>query len=190
VVAVNAAVLLGKLLQCSAGVLYDNEGGQEILDFSERFNALIDIAESASTPVIVFVPFRGIQAVLMEKLSHHFGKGMVRVINGDTSLNERTEIVDLFQESKIKILLAHPKTTGHGIDLTASNVMVWYLPTFSNELYLQALDRIRRLSSVKRKHDKFLIYQFYSTNIEHNVYKALAAKGLTQSKVLELIRSK
>ena len=190
IIAANAAILLGKLLQCSAGVVYDLEGRHEVLDFSNRLTALTDIINEAATPVVVFVPYRGVQAILVKELNSIYGHDQVALINGDTSLAERTEIMRKFQACEIKILLAHPKTTSHGIDLTASNTIVWYLPTHSNELYLQSLDRIRRLSSLTRNHKNFLVYQFYSTKIEENIYKSLAEKGLTQAKVLELIRQK
>ena len=70
IIAANAAILLGKLLQCSAGVVYDLEGRHEVLDFSNRLTALTDIINEAATPVVVFVPYRGVQAILVKELEN------------------------------------------------------------------------------------------------------------------------
>lgn len=188
IVVSNAAVLVQKLLQCLSGVVYNSDGGAHELDFMPRFQALLDIIENAETPVLVFTSFKQVQTLLQEKLLAQFGKKSIALINGDVVGNQRSEIINDFQQGKYKALLAHPKTVSHGVTLTKSNIIIWYGVGHSSELYQQGNGRIIRADSATRGYNKYLVYQFYGNDLELNIYKKLAQKNIEMKQLLSMIK--
>ena len=86
-------------------------------------------------------------------------------------------------------MLAHPQTLSHSVTLTASNVMIWYTLTDKNELYLQAIDRIRRISTLDHDHKRLLIYHICCSSFETEIYKHLRDKMQNQESFFEIIRT-
>lgn len=82
VTAANAAVLLGKLLQICCGVIYGESGTFEI-EATNRYNSLTNLLEEIGDKVIIFVPLKGVQHYLKEKLIAD--KYTVELVNGDVS---------------------------------------------------------------------------------------------------------
>lgn len=182
----NSAVLKSKLLQCWSGVVKDDDGAYVFVDNKPRLIALEEILIASDSPVVVFTAFKGSQQLLVDTFSK---KGFrCGVINGDVVGEDRKTIIDKFQAYEIDVLFAHPKTTAHSIDLTRGCTIVFFTPIYSNELYLQGLDRIQRLSSAKWGHEKFTIYHFTASLIETEIFRNLKEKTLTQEVLLHLIR--
>lgn len=181
ITAMNAAVALGKMLQISMGWTYDNDGQTATLDNHDRINALVDIIESASGKVIVYVPYKhalaGVsQALSTSKIDH-------AVVSGDTSFKDRTEVFRLFQNTgRYKALCAHPKCMNHGLTLTAATVTVWFGPTASAETYEQANARMARIG----QDNKMLLVKLWSTPVERKMYDLLDNKIKVQSQLLAM----
>ena len=142
VTAANAAVQLSKLLQIGCGVLYDGEGGRSTLDASPRMTLVEEVCEEAANKVIIFVPFT---AALNAVADHLRKRWTVEVVDGSTSSTERKRIFDAFQQDdNPRILVAHPKTTAHGLTLTRADTTVWFAPIFSLEAFKQTNNRMNR----------------------------------------------
>lgn len=187
--AVNAAVLRGKFLQILCGAVLSTDGEAKYVDNTDRYNTLLEIIEETDGPVVVFSTYKAPQELLLKKLSAVY-PGKVAMINGDLKrVEDRTAIFKQFEAGEIKVLLAHPKTVSHGSDFTRGNVIVYYSGMNSVELYLQGIDRIRRLSSVAKGHKKFLIYHLWATGLEEDMFRALKEKPLSQEKFFKKLRS-
>jgi SNF2 family DNA or RNA helicase len=70
---------------------------------------------------------------------------------GDTSADERQEIVTRFQDDQdeLRFFVGNPSTGGYGLTLTAANVVVYYSNSFDLEKRLQSEDRAHRIGQTK-----------------------------------------
>lgn len=182
VTAPNAAVVLSKLLQISCGVVY-GEPGAIAIDASERYNTLTELLNEIGDKVIVFVPLRGVQDWLRDKLT---ADGFdVASVHGDVSKTERNEIFNNFQHTdSIRVLLAHPKVAAHGLTLTRAKDIIWFAPIYSLEQYEQANARIRRLTTT----GKTTVWHIWATGFEAELYRRLRAKKNTLAEFLDLVQ--
>lgn len=128
----TAGILVNKLLQFCGGCVYDeNRGVKEF--HSEKLSKLEQLIEEANgQPVLVFYAFRH---------------------ERDRILSRFPEAVDIKDENAVKrwnageipILLAHPASAGHGLNLQAGgHIVIWYNWTHNLEWYQQANKRLHR----------------------------------------------
>jgi len=183
ITAMNAGVVLSKLLQISCGYVYTRDGETVPLDNDTRISALLDVVNATDRKVLVFVPFKhalaGISAALTADGIEH------AVVSGDVSSTERGAIFSAFQQtSKYKVIAAHPATMSHGLTLTAADTIVWFAPVTSLETFEQANARIRRYG---QKH-KQQILMLQGTPVEKRIYARLRAKQRVQDKLLEMFK--
>ena len=182
VTAPNAAVALSKMLQICCGVVY-SDSGTIAIDASERYNTLTELLTEIGDKAIVFVPLRGVQDWLQEKLT---ADGFdVASVHGDVSKKARDQIFNDFQHTdSIKVLLAHPKVAAHGLTLTRAKDIIWFAPIYSLEQYEQANARIRRLTTT----GKTTVWHIWATGFEAELYRRLRAKKNTLAEFLSLVQ--
>lgn len=181
VTAVNAAVLVSKLLQTACGVAYAGEDRAK-LDFGPRLAVLKECINEAKAKVIVFVPFTGALEALHTELVKDWS---CAIVDGSTSKGQRDKIFNAFQDfPNPKIILANAQAMSHGVTLTAADTIIWYCPPFSNEIYEQANARIVRPG--QKLHTN--IVHIYGTAVERKVYGVLKERGKLQSLVLDLLK--
>lgn len=180
VTAVNAAVLLGKMLQISAGVVKNDEGGVVKYLPTPRLRVLDELVEQAGAKVIVFAPYKAVVDMLVE----HIGKRWtVDFIDGRVTGRKRDAVIHAFQDrDDPKVLVAHPKTTGHGLELSAADTVIWFAPMHSVDLYEQANNRI--MSGLQKR--SMGVYHIGCTTLEWRIYRALKAGVNMQQEVLKL----
>lgn len=183
--AFNPAVITNKMMQALGGVVYADDGSSVKLDFTERYKALLDIVANNTAPTVIFCGYKAMQAELLKKLNSDGISGMI--INGEVKNEERQIIFKKFDEGELKVIICHEKTTAHGIDLTTSNTIVYYLPIYSNELYQQSLKRIRRISSEGKGHTSFRVFHFASTKWEEKRYAILEDREKLQDDVRNIM---
>lgn len=179
--AVNAAVKLIKLQQIMCGVVKDSNGDPVVLDPKARLEEVEDIVANAEAKTIVFVPFVNAMHLVRDYLTE---KGYeVALVNGDVKKSERDEIFQRFQnDSKLRVLIAHPKVAAHGLTLTAANTIIWFAPVFSIDQYTQANARIDRTGQKLA----MSIYNLSCHPVEVAIYTLLQARESLQSRVLDL----
>ena len=181
--AVNAAAKINKLLQISCGSVYTDTG--EVVDFDvrNRLNVVQEAIEEASHKVLVFVPFTH----TIDLLRRHLEKNKItcEVINGDVSVNKRSDIVHRFQTNNAtKVLIIQPQAASHGLTLTAANTVIWYAPVMSVETYLQANARIDRPG----QKNNMTVVHIKGSPIEHKLYTMLQDNITNHNKLVELYR--
>jgi SNF2 family DNA or RNA helicase len=183
VTAANAAIVMNKLLQISAGAVYTDDGSTLEFDIKNRYNVLKEVIDESSQKVLVFVPFRHTIDVLVGKLRKD--GFTTEVIRGDVPATKRTEIFKRFQETPDpKILVIQPQSAAHGVTLTAANTVVWWGPTSSLETYAQANARVHRSG---QKHPCTVV-QLQGSAVEKHVYALLDNRINVHTKIIDLYK--
>lgn len=183
VTAANAAIVMNKLLQISAGAVYTDDGSTLEFDIKNRYNVLREVIDESSQKVLVFVPFRHTIDVLVGKLRKD--GFTTEVIRGDVPATKRTEIFKRFQETPDpKILVIQPQSAAHGVTLTAANTVVWWGPTSSLETYAQANARVHRSG---QKHPCTVV-QLQGSAVEKHVYALLDNRINVHTKIIDLYK--
>lgn len=120
---------------------YQNEPG--------KFSYLMDVLNNVilnNEKAIIWSSFIKNVDWLYYELSEY---GTVR-LHGKMNIDERNKSIDSFlDDSRIKILVATPGAAKEGLTLTVSNHVIFYDRGFSLDDYLQAQDRIHRISQKK-----------------------------------------
>ena len=104
-------------------------------------------------------------------------------IHGSLGINERNNSVDIFKkDDSCKILFATPQAAKEGLTLTVANNVVFYDRGFNLDDYLQAQDRIHRISQKKKCHIYNLIVngsidEWVDRLLQAKQYAAFLAQG-------------
>tara|TARA_R110000803_G_scaffold38378_1_gene82895 strand:+ start:959 stop:2494 length:1536 start_codon:yes stop_codon:yes gene_type:complete len=181
--AVNAAVVMNKLLQISAGAVYTDEGDTLEFDIKHRYKVLREVIDESSQKVLIFVPFKHTIDILTDKLR---ADGITtEVIRGDVPVARRTDIFKRFQEAHDpRVLVIQPQAAAHGVTLTAANTVVWWGPTPSLETYAQANARVHRAG---QKHPCTVV-QLQGSAVEKRVYSLLDKRIDVHTKMIDLYK--
>ena len=181
--AVNAAVIMNKLLQISAGAVYTDEGDTLEFDIKHRYKVLREVIDESSQKVLIFVPFKHTIDILTDKLRTD---GITtEVIRGDVPVARRTDIFKRFQTTDSpRVLVIQPQSAAHGVTLTAANTVVWWGPTPSLETYAQANARVHRSG---QKHPCTVV-QLQGSAVEKRVYALLDNRINVHTKMIDLYK--
>lgn len=124
---------------------------------SARLDAVIEILhriKDADERVLVFIEHRDMQFRFAEIVRHTFGLERIDVINGNTPIPRRQEIVNRFQmhlkaDGGFDMLILGPKAAGTGLTLTAATHVIhlsrWWNPAVEE----QCNDRIHRIGQTR-----------------------------------------
>ncbi len=179
---VNAAVIRNKFLQIFSGAVKAvNEEGESTIhrvDCSPKLQALDELIEGSRGPIILAAEFRAVIDLIAEHASRN--KIGCRIVTGDTGTDERRHIFDDLQADRYKLLVAHPKTIAHGLTLTTSNVIAWWSPIDSNEIYQQFNGRITRPGQERRTY----IVHFTCSALERSIIRNVGKKDSSEKTLL------
>jgi SNF2 family DNA or RNA helicase len=107
------------------------------------------------------------------------------VINGQVSVNKRSELIKQFQENPDPyVLIIQPQAASHGLTLTAANTVIWYAPVTSVETYLQANARINRPG----QKNAMTIVHIRGSEVENKLYYMLQNNITNHEKIVDLYR--
>ena len=175
--AVNAAALSNKLLQFANGAMYDeNKNVVPIHDL--KLEALKEIIEAADgKPVLVAWTYQFDR----DRIKNYFRSMAPRELKTAEDIND-------WNAGKVKLMLAHPASAGHGINLQAGgNIIVWYGLTWSLELYQQFNARLYRQGQKQRT----IIHHIVNSGThDEDVVRALKSKDKTQNNLMNSIKAK
>jgi len=172
----NSAVLSLKLRQVIQGGLYTENGLRFIHD--TKIKILEEIVEqSQGQPILVAYQF----LFEVEKLKEVFGQDLP-VIGGMTSGAKAAKIVDKWNQGKLPLLVAHPGSLSHGVNLQAGgNTIVWLAPTWSFENYSQFNARLHRQG---QRHPVIVHHLITQRTVDEAVFTALQQKERQQDALL------
>jgi SNF2 family DNA or RNA helicase len=174
VVALNAAGVMGKLLQMANGAVY-TEKGNVVRIHEAKLDALEEIIDTAGEPVLVFYSYR------------HDKDAIEKRIKGVREISGPADIAD-WNSGKIPVLLAHPASVGYGLNLQDGvHVIVWYGLTWSLEHYQQANARLYRQGQAKPVIIHHLIAE---GTVDEQVMRAIKHKDTSQAALLAALKER
>lgn len=170
----SAAALSGKLMQCVNGAIYTNEHKEWSEIHQEKLNALDEIVNETSSPILIAYNFRHDLARLQKKYPQ------AQTLDSDDAVNQ-------WNKGNIPLLLAHPASAGHGLNLQyGGHTIVWFGLNWSLELYQQFNARLHRQGQTKQ----VTIHHIVAENsIDETILKTLAGKHITQQNLLDALKT-
>lgn len=181
ITAVNAGVLAGKLLQLANGAVYTMAPAWE--EFHRgKIEVLLEIVEQTDGPIMVCYNFKSDLARLKAALTE-------AKINWDLLSDTKSE--DRWNAGETKVLLLHPASAGHGLNLhhSGSETLVWFGLNWSLELYQQANARL--IGGHRRKDRNVIIHHIVAEGtMDDDVILALEDKDATQERILNAMKKR
>lgn len=184
--AANAAVKTSKLLQIANGAVYtgDSDIPEEKGIWADLHDVKIEamksiIEEANGAPVLVAYNFKHD----LEKLKKAFPRARV--------LDSKASTVLDWNGGKIPILLAHPASAGHGLNLAqGGNILAFFGLDWNLELFMQIIERIGPMRQKQLKLDRpVFVHMIMAQNtIELAVYDRLTGKKSVQDVLLDYMR--
>jgi len=99
--------------------------------------------------------------------------------------NERASIINRFQTSdNPRVLVVQPQSASHGVTLTRANVVLFWSPVMSVEVYLQCIARIDRVG----QKNKMTVVHLQGSDVEKRMYGMLQGKVDSHTKLVDLYR--
>nr|DAH43170.1 MAG TPA: Helicase of the snf2 rad54 family [Caudoviricetes sp.] len=174
IVAPNAAAVMTKLLQLANGNVYSAEG--VVVPFHrKKVEALVEIADTSDSPLLVFYSFRHDLEAIQEAIPE------ARILSSEKDITD-------WNNGGVKVLLAHPASVGYGLNLQdGGHTIVWYGPTWSLELYQQANARLYRQGQQKPVIIHHLIAE---GTVDEQVMRALESKDTSQAALLAALKER
>ncbi len=176
ITAFNSGALSTKLLQFANGAIYDAEKNSHVIH-DQKIEALQEIIDSAGgKPVLIFYSFK-----------HDLDRIQNKIKEAKTLDTDKD--VQAWNAGKIAVLVAHPASAGHGLNLQegGANIIVWFGLTWSLELYQQANARLHR----QGQKEKVYIYHIVSENtMDLDVMAAISRKAKGQDALMEAVKAR
>jgi len=95
------------------------------------------------------------------------------------------ELIDKWNAGQIPLLLCHPASAGHGLNLQeGGHIVVWFGLPWSLELYQQANARLHRMG---QKRAVIVQHILCDDTIDSRVLSALQRKDATQNALLDAL---
>lgn len=171
----NAAALANKLLQFSNGAVYIDEDKNSVELHRCKLDALKEIVEdNGNENILVAYNYK----TDLERLQKAFPNAEV--------LDKEGLAVDRWNKGEIKMLLAHPASAGHGLNLQhGGSLIVWFGLNWSLELYQQFNGRLHRQGQSKPVR---IIHLVAKGCIDERVMLAIENKACTQDELLNYLK--
>lgn len=182
VTAFNAAAVSNKLMQYANGAIYDEDKTVHWLH-DAKLDALADLIEEAKgEPVLVAYNFQHDRDRLMAR----FKKQGARELNEKGT--DRATILEQWNRKEIPILIAHPASAGHGLNMQkGGHILAWFGLCWSLELYQQFNKRLDRQGQT----EMVCNYHFITEGTrDEDVMAALESKDTTQERLLASLKAR
>ena len=167
IMAPNAASLGNKLLQLAQGAMYTTD--KEVLNIHEQKKEALDriIEEANGQPVLIFYWFK-------------FDKE--RLLNWYPQAQDiSTDKITAWNKGEIPIMIAHPASSGHGLNLQAGgHIIVWYGINWSAEYYAQANARLDRQGQT----ESVIVHHIITKDTEDERALQVVQRKITQQEAL------
>ena len=174
---VSAPAVITQMLriqQVLSGHLKTDDGEMKYFP-SRRMEALEEITDEHAGKAIIWSRFRYDILRITEMLNKKYGEGSAAAYFGDTTSDERNNIVKNFQNPghPLRFFVGNPATAGYGLTLTEANLVVYYCNDFNLETRIQSEDRAHRIGQ------------------KNNVtYIDLISEGTIDEKIVDALRNK
>jgi len=170
--AINAAAVVNKLLQISAGASYSDNHEVVEFDCAPRLHVLKEVLDETPNKTLVFAHYRHSIETIRQYLKEHGVS--CDVIHGDIGRTKRNDIFTAFQtKDEPKVLVIQEQAAAHGVTLTAADTVVFWGPVMSVEMYIQCIARTDRIGQVS---DHVTVVHIQGSDIERRMFKQLETR--------------
>ncbi len=186
ITAVNAGVVTGKLQQMSSGFVYSTETTAS--DTPGKFNV-------SNTPLWFSYHKFDLLDELLEENQHANTIIVYNYVEELAELKRRyptaqtindTKAIERWNDGKIELLLIHPKSAGHGLNLQHGGCkMVFVSLPWSLELYEQTVGRLHRSGQTR---DVWVYLLMTNKTIDERIWGALKDKRAVSDIALEELK--
>jgi len=169
----SAAALSNKLLQFANGAVYDEEG--EVHDIHDiKIKTLKELIEDNPNENILLA------------YNYKFDRNkLVKEFPDAVILNTNPDTIKQWNDKKIKLLIANPKSAGHGLNLQfGGSMVVWYGLTWDLEIYQQFNARLPRPGQTEAVRIFHLVMQ---QTIDTLLLEALKNKAINQKALFDYL---
>ena len=180
--AANAAVMTGKCLQIANGALYlpPDEDGARSSEWHHVHDVKIAALES------IYSELNG-APLLVAYMYKHDQERLVKAFPDAVDIKEPGAI-DRWNRGEIAMLLAHPASAGHGLNLQdGGNHLCWFGLNWSLELYEQFNARLHRQGQTK---PVFAYHIMANDTVDHAVLDRLTNKRSVQESLKYLLKER
>jgi len=175
--AVSAAALANKLLQWSNGAVYHDGDGHWVETHQGKLNALADLRDdNPAEPMLVAYAYKSDRDRLIERFPDA------------VTLDTDPQTIERWNRGEIKMLLCHPASAGHGLNLqSGGSVVVWFGIPWSLELYQQLNARLHRQGQQSTVR---VVHIVTEQTIDERVLDVLAGKRDVQQALIDAMRDR
>lgn len=203
VTALNAGALISKCRQLASGGVYVNAQGLVSIaseddgvrraqswqkTHSEKVEKLGDLfEENGKRQMIVVYDYKHSRERVQDYWQQRFNY-RPPAIGGGTKTSDTIRLVEEWNAGLIPVLLGHPRSMGHGLNLQlgGADTIVWFDLTYDLELYEQVNARLdRQGQSAKRI---FVFHLLARGTIDATILRALLNKADVQNRLLNALR--
>lgn len=182
VIAGTPAVLSGRLHQLANGAIYTSPDSKEFeVIHNEKLEALESyIEELSGKPTLVMYEFNHDLARIRTAL------GDLPNLGSGISIKNMESLVDKFNAGTIPVLLGHPASMGHGLNLQQScHHIIWFSVPWDLDFYDQALGRIYRQG---QESETVFVYHIVAKGTkDEDILPVIDVKDREQQKLLRAL---
>lgn len=178
-----------RLVQISSNPALVDDSYNEISGKEKQLDLVVEEIMTKGEKCIVWSSF----IKNIDYFTKKYSKYKPRKIHGSMAIIERGHSVDIFMGDDLcKILFATPQAAKEGLTLTAANHVVFYDRGFNLDDYLQAQDRIHRISQTRTCYIynlmiKDSIDEWINKLLDAKQYAAFLAQGdITKERYAEI----
>ena len=167
ILAENPLSRMIKLRQLASGHIKTKDGLIEVKN--EKIEILKELIEGYEDEkkIVIFAEFK----YSIAKISDLLKKQKIKYVVLDGDQKDKTVWRKFQTDASIKVIVCQYQTASAGIDLFASDTIVYYEPTLRSNTLEQSRDRIHRTG---QKNKCSYIHLLTKGTIEEHIYKALA----------------
>ena len=180
-IAIKEKAKFAKLQTMCNGFIYTDEGEAQRSNKSIKLQAVADKAleiVEKGEKVLLFYAYREEAQWLTEMLERE----KIKVVN----VKDCPDFMEKWNNGEIDVLLAHPASAGHGLNLQyGGRVIIWSTLTYNYEFFAQGNARLARTG---QKHNVQIYYFYAQKTIEEKVLTALRTKSEAQQQFVKLTK--
>lgn len=187
ITAMSAATVTNKLLQLCNGAIYttdDRDDDRPYAEFHEKKLELLreTYDSSQGQPLLVFYTFKHDKKRIKKFFSKDKKCGII-------TLDDDKDALDRWNEGKCSMLLAHPASIAHGLNIQAGGHIICYFgSTWNLELYEQSFRRLYRQG--QKSKTVVLNHLMIEDSQDEVVLGRLGDKGETQDSIINAVKAR
>lgn len=192
ITAANAGAVYSKLSQLANGAVYLDRhvAADEIAKVHDiKLDLLEDLLDDlAGEPLLVAYEFQHDIARIQERFGERFG-GKVPYLGAGTTSKQEDQWVREWNERKLPLLLAHPQSAGHGLNMQEGQAynVAWFSVTWDWELYDQFIRRVRRSGNEQARIFNHLL--IIKGTIDEDKLASIAEKDFTDNRLMKALNT-